>query len=157
MSNIVFFRDAQKEFGEGSITLVLATGKQLPYSNELGVDSTAYLNGLGEAVGEIRHYFFDNMRKGDLSRGEELLAVMDDIYSVLVTMPRRHYQRATPHYGYGERHSGKDAERPRPDYSAVKLGIETREAGEKFPVAFYRAGQYSFLPLLTIPEQIISS
>jgi translin len=26
------------------------------------------------------------MRKGNLSRGEELLAAMDDIYSVLVTM-----------------------------------------------------------------------
>jgi len=26
------------------------------------------------------------MRQGDLSRGEELLSVMDDIYSVLVTM-----------------------------------------------------------------------
>jgi translin len=26
------------------------------------------------------------MRRGDLSRGEELLAAMDDIYSILVTM-----------------------------------------------------------------------
>jgi translin len=26
------------------------------------------------------------MRKGDLSRGEEILSAMDDIYSVLVTM-----------------------------------------------------------------------
>ena len=28
----------------------------------------------------------DSMRRGDLSRGEELLGTMDDIYSVLVTM-----------------------------------------------------------------------
>ncbi|HTY81694.1 MAG TPA: HRDC domain-containing protein, partial [Dehalococcoidales bacterium] len=28
----------------------------------------------------------DAMRKGDLSRGEELLTIMDDIYSVLVTL-----------------------------------------------------------------------
>ena len=44
------------------------------------------MNGLGEAVGELRRYLLDSMRKGNLSRGEELLAVMDDIYSVLVTM-----------------------------------------------------------------------
>jgi len=44
------------------------------------------LNGLGEAAGELRRYLLDSMRKGDLSRGEELLAAMDDIYSVLVTM-----------------------------------------------------------------------
>jgi len=52
----------------------------------LGIGSAAYLNGLGEAVGELRRYLLDNMRKGDLSRGEELLSAMDDIYNVLVTM-----------------------------------------------------------------------
>jgi translin len=81
-----FIRDAQKEFAEGSITLALVTGKPLPGPVELGVDAAAYLNGLGEAAGELRRYLLDSMRRGDLSRGEELLAAMDDIYSVLVTM-----------------------------------------------------------------------
>ena len=81
-----FIRDAQKEFAEGSITLTLVTGKQLPSPDELGVDSAAYLNGLGEAAGELRRYLLDNIRKGDLSQGEELLSTMDDIYNTLVTM-----------------------------------------------------------------------
>jgi len=81
-----FIRDAQKEFAEGSITLALVTGKRLPSPDELGIDSAAYLNGLGEAVGELRRYLLDNLRKGDLSRGEELLSAMDDIYNTLVTM-----------------------------------------------------------------------
>lgn len=79
-------RDAQKEYAEASITLALVTGEPLPQHKTLGVDAAAYLNGLGEAVGEIRRYLLDAMRQGDLSRGEELLAAMDDIYSVLVTM-----------------------------------------------------------------------
>jgi translin len=79
-------RDSQKEYAEASITLALVTGQELPDPAGLRVDSSAYLNGLGEAVGEVRRYLLDAMRKGDLSRGEELLAVMDDIYSVLVTM-----------------------------------------------------------------------
>jgi translin len=79
-------RDAQKELAEANITLALVTGKQLPKPEALGVDVAAYLNGMGEAVGEIRRYLLDSMRQGDLSRGEELLSVMDDIYSVLVTM-----------------------------------------------------------------------
>jgi translin len=79
-------RDAQKEYAEASITLALVRGKPLPQYKTLGVDVAAYLNGLGEAVGEIRRYLLDAMRQGDLSRGEELLAAMDDIYSVLVTM-----------------------------------------------------------------------
>ena len=86
LSNTGFIRDAEKEFAEGSITLALVTGQQLPAPDELGIDSVAYLNGLGEAVGELRRYLLDSMRKGDLSRGEELLAAMDDIYGVLVTM-----------------------------------------------------------------------
>jgi len=81
-----FVRDAQKEFAEGSITLALVVGKPLPSPDALGIDAAAYLNGLGEAVGELRRYLLDSMRRGDLSRGEELLAAMDDIYSVLVTM-----------------------------------------------------------------------
>jgi len=79
-------RDAQKEFTEASITFAIISGKSLPTPEQLGVDPPAYLNGLGEAVGELRRYLLDNMRRGDLSRGEEILSVMDDIYGVLVTM-----------------------------------------------------------------------
>lgn len=81
-----FVRDAQKEFAEGSITLALVTGNRLPDPGELGIDAAAYLNGLGEAVGELRRYLLDSMRRGDLSQGEELLSAMDDIYNTLVTM-----------------------------------------------------------------------
>jgi len=81
-----FVRDAQKEFAEGSITLALVTGKQLPGPDELGIGPAAYLNGLGEAVGELRRYLLDSMRRGDFSQGEEILGAMDDMYSVLVTM-----------------------------------------------------------------------
>lgn len=81
-----FVRDAQKEFAEGSITLALVTGNRLPDPDELGIDAAAYLNGMGEAVGELRRYLLDSMRRGDLSQGEELLSAMDDIYNTLVTM-----------------------------------------------------------------------
>lgn len=86
LSNTGFIRDAQKEFAEGSILLALVTEKQVPSPEELGIEAAAYLNGLGEAVGELRRYLLDGMRRGDLSRSEELLLVMDDIYNVLVTM-----------------------------------------------------------------------
>jgi len=86
LNNTGFIRDAQKELAEANFTLALVTGKPLPLPAELGVDAAAYLNGLGEAVGELRRYLLDSMRRGDLSRGEELLSAMDDIYSVLVTM-----------------------------------------------------------------------
>jgi translin len=81
-----FVHDAQKELAEASATLAIVTGKPLPEPEALGVSYPAYLNGLGEAVGELRRYILDSLRRNDLSRCEELLSTMDDIYSILMTM-----------------------------------------------------------------------
>ena len=81
-----FVRDAQKEYTEASSVLALVTGQPLPDPDDLKVDYTGYLNGLGDTVGELRRYLLDSMRRGDLSRCEELLSAMDDIYTTLVTM-----------------------------------------------------------------------
>ncbi len=81
-----FVRDAQKEFSEANITLALIQGNPLPTPQELAVDPTAYLHGLADAVGELRRYLLDSMRRDDFSQGENILAAMDDIYNVLVTM-----------------------------------------------------------------------
>ena len=86
LSRMNIVRDAQKEFVEANVVLALVNGKQPPGYEELGVEPVAYLHGLGDAVGELRRYLLDSMRKGDLSRGEEFLAAMDDIYNILITM-----------------------------------------------------------------------
>ncbi len=81
-----FLLDAQKEYAEGSITLALVKGNQLPTPEELRIDEASFLLGMAEAVGELRRYLLDKMRTGDLSRGEEFLSDMDDIYNELVTL-----------------------------------------------------------------------
>ena len=81
-----FVRDAQKEYTEANATFALVTGQPLPDPDVLKVDYTAYLNGLGDTVGELRRYILDSMRHGDLSHCEETLSAMDDIYTTLVTM-----------------------------------------------------------------------
>ena len=81
-----FVRDAQKEYTEANAVFALVSGRPLPGPDELNVDYPAYLNGLGDTVGELRRYILDNMRRGDLSQCEETLTAMDDIYTTLVTM-----------------------------------------------------------------------
>ena len=81
-----FIHDAQKEFAEGNITLALIAGEDLPKPRALGVSNAAYLDGLGESVGELRRYILDSLRRGDFSRCEELLTVMEEIYGILITM-----------------------------------------------------------------------
>jgi translin len=81
-----FVRDSQKEYTEANSVLALVSGEPLPDPDDLKVDYTAYLNGLGDTVGELRRYLLDSMRRGDFSLCEELLSAMDDIYTILVTM-----------------------------------------------------------------------
>jgi len=81
-----FLHDSQKEYAEGCITLALALSDKLPEPEALGVGYPAYLHGLAEATGEMRRYLLDTIRRGEMSRCEEVLSCMDDIYGVLVTM-----------------------------------------------------------------------
>jgi translin len=81
-----FVHDAQKEFAEGYITLALIAGEGLPKPEALGISNAAYLDGLGESVGELRRCILDSLRRGDFSRCEELLTIMDEIYGILITM-----------------------------------------------------------------------
>jgi translin len=86
LANAGYLRDAEKEFVEASTLVAMVGGLKLPGPDDLHVDPAAYLNGLAEAATELRRYLLDGIRHGDLTRGEELLDAMDDIYSVLVTM-----------------------------------------------------------------------
>jgi translin len=81
-----FIHDAHKEFAEGCITLALIAGEDLPKPKTLDVSNAAYLDGLGESVGELRRYILDSLRRDDFSRCEELLTIMDEIYGILITM-----------------------------------------------------------------------
>jgi len=81
-----FVHDAQKELAEGYITLALIAGEDLPKPRALDVSNAAYLDGLGESVGELRRYILDSLRRGDFSRCDELLSIMEEIYGVLITM-----------------------------------------------------------------------
>ncbi|MBI4301417.1 MAG: haloacid dehalogenase, partial [Chloroflexi bacterium] len=81
-----FVHDAQKEYAEAVTTLAVILGDPLPDPDALGISYAAYLNGLGETVGELRRYLLDSLRHGDISRCEEVMRAMDDIYGLLVTL-----------------------------------------------------------------------
>ncbi|MDO8682460.1 MAG: haloacid dehalogenase [Armatimonadota bacterium] len=80
-----YVQDAQKEYAESELTLAIVLDQRMPSHEELGVECPAYLNGLGEAIGECRRHVLDIIREGDVVRGEQLLQIMDDVYYVLVT------------------------------------------------------------------------
>jgi translin len=81
-----YTQDALKELSEASIVFALVGDLPLPTAGELGVEAAAYLNGLGEAAGELRRWSLDLLRRGKTAEAERVLGMMDDIYSLLVTL-----------------------------------------------------------------------
>jgi translin len=52
----------------------------------LQVEDAAWLNGLAEAASELRREVLDRLRNGDPAGAERLLAAMDEVYDLLVTI-----------------------------------------------------------------------
>ena len=78
--------DAAKEYAEARLTAAMVGDGPLPSPEQLSVPAPAWLNGLAEAASELRRHLLDRLRQGELSRGEALLATMDEAYGLLVTM-----------------------------------------------------------------------
>jgi translin len=78
-----FIQSAQKEYAEARCYQAIVLSKPIPSMEELQIDLAPYLNGLGEAIGELRRYIMDHLRQGDFTRIEEFLKIMDEIYFVL--------------------------------------------------------------------------
>jgi translin len=81
-----YVQDAQKEYSEANIVYAVIAGEDIPTPEQLGVEPAAYLNGLGEAAGEMRRFVLDRIRHGEAERCEQVLDTMEDIYSLLVTV-----------------------------------------------------------------------
>ena len=81
-----YMQDALKEYAEARITLALVRHEPPPGFEELGVEVAPYLNGLGEAVGELRRRALDIIRHGEAREAEYLLEAMEEIYNILVTV-----------------------------------------------------------------------
>ncbi len=81
-----YLLDAEKEYAEANITLALVSESPVPAPEEVGVGDAPYLNGMAEAIGEGRRHVLDLLRVGEVERAERMLAVMEDMYGLLVTM-----------------------------------------------------------------------
>ncbi len=83
---IGILNDAAKEYAEAHLFLAMARGDELPAAAELGTRMAPYLNGLGEAVGELRRRLLDQLRREDFAEAERLLEIMDEVVDLLASL-----------------------------------------------------------------------
>jgi len=81
-----YTQDALKEYAEAHLVVAFLAGEEPPTGEMIGVEPAAYLNGLAEAASELRRAILDGLRRGEVRRGEQLLEIMDDVYSALITV-----------------------------------------------------------------------
>ncbi len=81
-----YTQDALKEYAEAALVLAFLSGETPPTAEQLMIEPAAYLNGLAEAASELRRAILDGLRRGEVQHGEQLLNVMDDVYSQLITV-----------------------------------------------------------------------
>ena len=81
-----FLADARKEFSEANITLAVISGGVIPRPDDLGIDASSFLNGMADVIGELRRYILDALRRDQFDRCQDFMDLMDEIYSILMTM-----------------------------------------------------------------------
>ncbi|MDD2440202.1 MAG: haloacid dehalogenase [Methanosarcinaceae archaeon] len=89
-----FVDHAQQEFAEASVFYFLLLedaqprGKSafdtFPGPEALGVGPAAYLNGLGDLVGELRRHILDLIRAEEFEKAEVFLELMENIHELLL-------------------------------------------------------------------------
>lgn len=81
-----YTQDALKEYAEANLVYGLVREDSLPTPDELKLEPATYLQGLAEAVGEMRRCCLDALLKDCPEEAQRCLVYMDEIYAVLVTM-----------------------------------------------------------------------
>ncbi len=77
---------AFQEFSEANIFLVLGKEDRFVTPVEINVPSVDYVLGLADVIGEYRRLALDNLREGEVKKGERCLEIMDDIFIQLLAL-----------------------------------------------------------------------
>ncbi len=81
-----YTQDGLRELVEANLLLAMVTGAELPTPDVLQVEASTYLKGLAEAATELRRTILDIIREDHSEQAERLLEIMDEVYSLLVTI-----------------------------------------------------------------------
>ncbi len=73
------------EYAEFVMVMKLLNEKTIPSISEVDIPPVAYLNGMGDAIGEIRRHILDLLRRGETSEAEEYLVIAQNMYDLLMT------------------------------------------------------------------------
>jgi translin len=77
---------ALQEYSEAKIFFTLIKESRFITPSEINVPSVDYVLGLADVIGEFRRLALDNLREGEVKKGEENLETMDQIFIQLLAL-----------------------------------------------------------------------
>ena len=77
---------AFQEYSEANIFLMLVKEERFVTPAEINVPSVDYVLGLADVIGEYRRLALDNLREGEVKKGERCLEIMDQIFIQLLAL-----------------------------------------------------------------------
>ncbi len=72
------------EYVELVVVQKLLTERRIPAIDEVGVPPIAYLNGIGDAIGEVRRHILNLLRHWETEKAEEYLEIAENMYDMLM-------------------------------------------------------------------------
>jgi translin len=80
------FSTALQEYSEANIFSTLVKEGRFMTAAELNVPSVDFVLGLADVIGEYRRLALDNLREGEVKKGEKCLEIMDTIFIQLLAL-----------------------------------------------------------------------
>jgi len=77
---------AFQEYSEANIFLVLVREERFVTPSEINVPSVDYVLGLADVIGEYRRLALDNLREGEVEKGEKCLQIMDQVFIQMLAL-----------------------------------------------------------------------
>lgn len=77
---------AFQEYSEANIFLILVKEDRFVTPTEINVPSIDYVLGLADVIGEYRRLALDNLREGEVVKGEKCLEIMDKVFIQLLAL-----------------------------------------------------------------------
>ena len=115
-----FVNNVLSEYVEARAFYDIVVRGVVPGPEELGVGEVAYLQGIGDTLGELRRLALDFMRVGQLDKAEKLLDIMETLYYELRSL--EYPDALMP----GVRHKVDVARRLIDDTKALLLTVKAR-------------------------------
>ncbi len=116
-----FYNNTMSEYSEALILYNIISGRVIPEPEELGVSPTAFLQGLGDVVGELRRIILEKLKNNLLDECWDLISLMEEIQIRLSEMD--YPEPLVP----GVRHKADSARRLVDSTKAFLIDLSERE------------------------------